>query len=217
MTSAEKLSTGPSRTCARGLDVDGNINIPGNSLRPRAHACTWREACKAADYVLEHFGNPLRDRGIWVWLCQRLGLNQFLDLADEVISSARQGEVKSPQTTQTHCRRQPKTSLRPPCAPSVANQFCLATKGAQRSTKVFRVGAPPQTPDSLPKAYPLAEGNREATATVVPKTSLRLPCALSVANQLCLATKGAQRGTKVFRVGAPPQTPDHDAGKRGAK
>ena len=43
------------------------------------------------------------------------------------------------------------------------------------------------------------------------------PCALSVANQLCLATKGAQRGTKVFRVGAPPQTPDHDAGKRGAK
>ena len=152
MNTAAKLSTGPSRTCARGLDVDGNINIPGNSLRPRAHACTWREACKAADYVLEHFGNPLRDRGIWVWYCQRLGLNQFLDLADEVISSARQGEVKSPQTTQTHCRRQPKTSLRPPCAPSVANQFCLATKGAQRGTKVFRAGAPPQTPDSLPKA-----------------------------------------------------------------
>ena len=160
MTSAEKLSTGPSRTRARGLDVDGNINIPGNSLRPRAYACTWREACKAADYVLEHFGNPLRDRGIWVWYCQRLGLNQFLDLADKVISSARQGEKIAPVD-----------------------------------------------PDSLPKAYPLAEGNREATATVVPKTSLRLPCALSVANQLCLATKGAQRGTKVFRVGAPPQTP----------
>ena len=153
MNTAEKLSTGPSRTCARGLDVDGNINIPGNSLRPRAHACTWREACKAADYVLEHFGNPLRDRGIWVWYCQRLGLNQFLDLADEVISSARQGEVKSPQTTQTHCRRQPKTSLRLPCALSVANQLCLATKGAQRGTKVFRVGAPPQTPD--PECDPL--------------------------------------------------------------
>ena len=43
MTSA-KLSTGPSRTCA--------------------HARTWREACKAADYVLEHFGNPLRDLGL---------------------------------------------------------------------------------------------------------------------------------------------------------
>ena len=169
MNTAEKLSTGPSRTCARGLDVDGNINIPGNSLRPRAYACTWREACKAADYVLEHFGNPLRDRGIWVWYCQRLGLNQFLDLADEVISSARQGEIA------------------------------------------------PDDPDSLPKAYPLAEGNREATATVVPKTSLRPPCAPSVANQFCLATKGAQRGTKVFRAGAPPQTPDHDAGKRGAK
>ena len=94
MNTAAKLSTGPSRTCARGLDVDGNINIPGNSLRPRAYACTWREACKAADYVLEHFGNPLRDRGIWVWYCQRLGLNQFLDLADEVISSARQGEIR---------------------------------------------------------------------------------------------------------------------------
>ena len=161
MTSAGKLSTGPSRTRARGLDVDGNINIPGNSLRPRAYACTWREACKAADYVLEHFGNPLRDRGIWVWYCQRLGLNQFLDLADEVISSARQGEQIAPDD-----------------------------------------------PDSLPKAYPLAEGNREATATVVPKTSLRPPCAPSVANQFCLATKGAQRGTKVFRAGAPPQTPD---------
>ena len=33
----------------------------------------------------------------------------------------------------------------------------------------------PDDPDSLPKAYPLAEGNREATATVVPKTSLRSP------------------------------------------
>ena len=91
----QSYQQGP-RVRARGLDVDGNINIPGNSLRPRAHACTWREACKAADYVLEHFGNPLRDRGIWVWYCQRLGLNQFLDLADEVISSARQGEIRYP-------------------------------------------------------------------------------------------------------------------------
>ena len=32
-----------------------------------------------------------------------------------------------------------------------------------------------------------------------------------------LPQRGAQRSTKVFRVGAPPQTPDHDAGKRGAK
>ena len=114
MNTAEKLSTGPSRTRARGLDVDGNINIPGNSLRPRAYACTWREACKAADYVLEHFGNPLRDRGIWVWYCQRLGLNQFLDLADEVISSARQGEQIAPNPRLTAegvstCRRQSRS------------------------------------------------------------------------------------------------------------
>ena len=146
----------------------------------------------------------------------------------------------------------------------MANQLCLATKGAQRGTKVFRVGAPPQTTQThcrrrihLPKAIakrrlrwcpkhlcallapPLwlinfvlpQRGHREAQRFLElglrpkpqthcrrqPKTSLRLPCALSVANQLCLATKGAQRGTKVFRVGAPPQTPDHDAGKRGAK
>ena len=92
----KKLSTGPSRTCARGLYVNGNASIPTAPLRPRAHACTWREACKAADYVLEHFGNPLRDRGIWVWYCQRLGLGTFLDLADEVISSARQHEIKWP-------------------------------------------------------------------------------------------------------------------------
>ena len=92
----QKLSTAPSRTCARGLYVNGNTSIPTAPLRPRAHACTWREACKAADYVLEHFGNPLRDRGIWVWYCQRLGLGLFLNLADEVISSARQREIKWP-------------------------------------------------------------------------------------------------------------------------
>ena len=92
----KKLSTGPSRTRACGLNVNGNINILRAPLRPRAYACAWREACKAADYVLEHFGNPLRDRGIWVWYCQRLGLNLFLDLADEVISSARQNEIKWP-------------------------------------------------------------------------------------------------------------------------
>ena len=42
--------------------------------------CTWREACKAADYALEHFGDPKRDRGIWVWYCQRIGLDTFLKL-----------------------------------------------------------------------------------------------------------------------------------------
>ena len=92
----QKLSTGPSRTRACGLYVNGNTSILKAPLRPRAYACTWREACKAADYVLEHFGNPLRDRGIWVWYCQRLGLETFLDLADEVISSARQHEIKWP-------------------------------------------------------------------------------------------------------------------------
>jgi len=49
--------------------------------------CTWREACKAADYVLEHFGDKSRDRGIWIWYCRRIGLDVFLDIADEVGSS----------------------------------------------------------------------------------------------------------------------------------
>ena len=94
----EKLSTGP-RAHTRGLDVDGNVNIPGN--RPRARTreklkCPWREACKAADYVLEKFGDRQRDRGIWVWYCQRIGLEVFLELADEVISCWKQHEIKWP-------------------------------------------------------------------------------------------------------------------------
>ena len=96
----EKLSTG-GRAYTRGLDVDGNVNIPVSSRRPRGRGreglqCSWREACKAADYVLEHFGNRRRDRGIWVWYCQRLGLGTFLDLADEIISSWKQQEIRWP-------------------------------------------------------------------------------------------------------------------------
>ena len=94
----QKLSTG-SRVRARGLDVDGNVNIPDGARRPRARTgvkCTWREACKAADYVLERFGDRHRDRGIWVWYCQRIGLGTFLDLADEVISCWKQREIKCP-------------------------------------------------------------------------------------------------------------------------
>ena len=96
----EKLSTGP-RVRTRGLDVDGNVNIPEEARRPRARAgmglkCTCREACKAADYALEHFGDPKRDRGIWVWYCERIGLSAFLDLADEILSSWNQREIRWP-------------------------------------------------------------------------------------------------------------------------
>ena len=105
---------------ARGLDVDGVNSCKCSPPRPRGrmgartrtaavsskppyqddeHAellCTWREAVKAADYVLEHFGNRDRDRAIWVWYCRRIGLGTFLDIADEVISSTRQGELRWP-------------------------------------------------------------------------------------------------------------------------
>ena len=177
MTSAEKLSTGPSRTCARGLDldVDGNINISGNSLRPRAHACTWREACKAADYVLEHFGNPLRDRGIWVWYCQRLGLNQFLDLADEVISSARQGEVKSPKTTQTHCRRRihlpkaiakrrlrwcPKHLCALLAPPLWLINYVLPQRGHREAQRFLELGLRPKPQTTTPESEVRNEGGK---------------------------------------------------------
>ena len=90
-------------SCARGLDVDGVNTCNSVALRPRVCVCegekmlcTWREACKAADYVLEHFGDKSRDRGIWIWYCRRIGLDVFLDIADEVISSARQGELRWP-------------------------------------------------------------------------------------------------------------------------
>ena len=89
------------RVCARGLDVDGVSRSNSVALRPRGRGrekllCSWREACKAADYVLEHFGDKSRDRGIWIWYCRRIGLDVFLDIADEVISSARQGELRWP-------------------------------------------------------------------------------------------------------------------------
>ena len=91
------------RACVRGLDVDGINTCNSGALRPRVRVregekllCTWREACKAADYVLEYFGDKSRDRGIWIWYCRRIGLDVFLDIADEVISSARQGELRWP-------------------------------------------------------------------------------------------------------------------------
>ena len=93
------------RVRARGLDVDGVYSCKCSPLRPRERTdararekllCTWREAVKAADYVLEHFGNRDHDRGILVWYCRRIGLGTFLDIADEVISSARQGELRWP-------------------------------------------------------------------------------------------------------------------------
>ena len=118
---AEKVINSP-RACVRGLDVDGSINTGNSSpLRPRGREgdkmlCSWREACKAADYVLEHFGDKCRDRGIWIWYCRRIGLDVFLDIADEVISSARQGELRWPiRALQRHLQEalpKPASALR---------------------------------------------------------------------------------------------------------
>lgn len=78
------------------LDVYGNTSIPGVRPRPRAYACTWREACDAVDFVLSKFGHRRKDRGIWVWYCRRIGVSRFLDLAYEVISCHEQGELRFP-------------------------------------------------------------------------------------------------------------------------
>ena len=90
---ARKVINRP-RACVRGLDVDGINTCKGVALRPRGRGrekllCSWWEACKASDYVLEHFGDKSRDRGIWIWYCRRIGLAVFLGIADEGISSAR--------------------------------------------------------------------------------------------------------------------------------
>ena len=86
--------------------------------------CTWREAVKATDYALEHFGNRDRDRGIWIWYCRRIGLDTFLDIVDEVISCTRQGELRWPaRALQRHLQEAlPKEGL-----PSVA----LAEEGGR--------------------------------------------------------------------------------------
>lgn len=134
------------RVCARGLDVDG-INT-GNSvaLRPRGRGrekmlCSWREACKAADYVLEHFGDKSRDRGIWIWYCRRIGLDVFLDIADEVISSARQGELRWPtRALQRHLQEalpKPASALRA----SAAALRAMADKTARQPASALRASA----------------------------------------------------------------------------
>ena len=127
MNAAEVINS--PRVCVRGLDVDGSINtFKCSPLRPRGRVregekmlCTWREACKAADYVLEHFGDRSRDRGIWIWYCRRIGLDVFLDIADEVISSARQGELRWPtRALQRHLQEALPTDPPSPKASSFA-------------------------------------------------------------------------------------------------
>ena len=140
-------------------------------------------------------------------------------------SSARHAKVsKSPQSTQTHCRRQLKTSLRLPCALSVANQLCLASKGAQRGTKVFRVGAPPtrascrsERPDPL---GPLGTTPRppEGTTTRPPKGTTGRGCGGSTGTppegttgRGCGGNTGRPQGgsTQINDFQAPIQWPRH--------
>ena len=132
---AEKVVNRP-RAGVRGLDVDGVNTCNSVALRPRGREgenllCSWREACKAADYVLEHFGDKSRDRGIWIWYCRRIGLDVFLDIADEVISSARQGELRWPtRALQRHLQE-----ALPKGSPSVSTAIAQSATAVARSAK----------------------------------------------------------------------------------
>ena len=134
---AEEVINSP-RARVRGLDVDGISKCNSVALRPRVRVregekmlCTWREACKAADYVLEHFGDKSRDRGIWIWYCRRIGLDVFLDIADEVISSARQGELRWPtRALQRHLQE-----ALPKGSPSVSTAIAQSATAVARSAK----------------------------------------------------------------------------------
>ena len=104
---------GPSRACARGrvLKVKGSINT-SNPLRTRACATQARvregypaafygpaiadEVDSAVNYALESTGNSRDYRRAWCFYCLRLGVNTFLDQLDEVLSCARQGEIRQP-------------------------------------------------------------------------------------------------------------------------
>ena len=112
-TSPAKLSTNSAeasraRVRSRRLDVDGYI-YTSDSLRPRERACayarekarlgdkaTWSESCAAADEAIAMLGGSAKDRGIWVWYCSHLGAGWFMDLACEIASCHRQGELKYP-------------------------------------------------------------------------------------------------------------------------
>jgi len=90
----------------RRLDVDGNINVLASRPRTRAHArenrrplgtaCSWSEACAATDEAIDLLGGKPKDRGIWVWYCSHLGTDWFLDLAHEIASLVRVGELNKP-------------------------------------------------------------------------------------------------------------------------
>lgn len=96
---------GPSRACARGRDLMGMgvYTCTGKTLRSRARACEdfygpaiADDVDAAVDYAMaETHGDP-KFRRILCFYCLRLGINTFLDQLDEVLSCARQGEIRQP-------------------------------------------------------------------------------------------------------------------------
>ena len=83
---------------ARGLDVDGLYISNSSPLRPRVRAkepllCTWREAVKATDYALEHFGDRERDRGRCLAEARRKlaenGLSRLLPVLDQIVRNGK--------------------------------------------------------------------------------------------------------------------------------
>ena len=117
----QKLSTGHSRTCARGKEVkkDGDgVSKTNRSPRSRARAyeafydpAIEDDADAATDYALKQTGGSAKYRGVWRYYCINIGINTFLHQLCEVLSSYRQGELRYPARA-FHARiRNMKTKL----------------------------------------------------------------------------------------------------------
>ena len=79
-----------SRARVRGLDVDGINACKCSPLRPRVRVrggekmlCIWREACKAADYVLEDVPGPQNLHGEKIMKCLKIKATVYYERRSE--------------------------------------------------------------------------------------------------------------------------------------
>ena len=106
MNTAAKLSTWPSRTCARDKEFkkDGDgVSKTNGSLRSRARACEGfydpaieDDADAATDYAMKQTGGNPKYHGVWRFYCLAIGINTFLHQLYEVLACHRLGEIRFP-------------------------------------------------------------------------------------------------------------------------
>lgn len=103
----------PYREKGKGKEIPDGDGLVSLSLRPRVRTRTRKAAmiAKWKDTIFAHTsGDPIpevvdlavrrfgakKDRKIWTWYANRVGINTFLDRFFEVESCWRQGELKRP-------------------------------------------------------------------------------------------------------------------------